>query len=1334
MADNEQILNINYYYYNKTDIDNILENYAEKNHTHDEYLTNTSLNTKVDIAQGTNKALKNVVTDANGNITTENKPNIPTKVSDLQNDVGFINDVDWTDINNKPNNFTPSTHTHVKADITNFPTIPSKTTQIKDPSAYDNIGSIANATQANINSLIDSKFATKINISDIQDNLISNTTDQPLSAKQGKTLNESINTLTENYNTLSNTLNTKENVSNKITSWSNSASDTKYPSEKLVKTNLNNKVDKVSGKGLSTNDFTDEYKNKILNMSTNDNILYCYNRKNTNITISDFLTNEGYDPSTISQYADNFENFIEQYYGVSLKSFFSGWLGSIRDEYNSEESFTTIFSTETFLYFEDDIWEDNKYHVIVITESSPYYYQCDYYGLTSILPLNNIAFDGLTIENNLTTNDNNPATSKAIKDYVDGQVEGVVAGDIDLSTTHNHDDRYFTETEITTQLNTKENTSNKTSSWNSTTNNTRYPTEKLVKDSLDLKSNSNHTHTKLVKTGVIPANADLNSETYAIEGYYYISGNNAATLTGSPVPGDSHTARMEIKVYESTNSNLYIQFYYMFYSSYIDIYYRSGTKNNNSGVFTWNNWVKLSNMNDIPDISTKANINHTHDIATDTTDGFLSKDDKKDIDTSHILKYTTATSSDGLVYTSTIESITSLRHGTIIALLFKKKNLGSITLNLNNFGAKPVYYEQRALVEGEIPINSVCLLFYSTWASFDSNGAWVLIHSPYINHTHNEYNKTTYSQTLPSNTTGVYEIGEINVDGTNTILYGKDTNTTYTAEKGLSLDNNKIGHSNDSITPLTTSTLKKITYDTYGHITDSSDVQKSDIVALGIPENDTNTTYTAGTGLNLSNNQFSAKYGTSSSTACVGNDSRLSDPRIPKFVSITASSTNIVDLNTAYKTSGFYYCSSNDSAKYIIHTPDSNGTETPYDNNKAFHLLVQAFGQSHNSYVKQTLTYYYTGKTYIRVKQGNDDNSWSDWQEISINGHTHTKSNITDFPTSMTPTAHTDSNGDYGKATTSVYGHTKLSTSTSSTSTSLAATPSAVKSAYDLANSKSTVSFTQTQTSGTEIGEININGTNTTLYQQDTDTTYSAGTNLSLSGTTFNHSTSGVGTATTTAALKAIKYDSQGHITGVANPPSASTTTAGIVKLGTTSSTAATGNHTHTSASITDNQSAQYTNIGLSTNNQTQTNINSAINETIGNITSFDYKEIISTGNAPTIFNPDMGGNFTDNSKITLHKIGKIVIAYFRVYTASGYNLTTEYVSFLDNSQGSNYAKLPEMYRPKEETISLNFCHFNTDTPSILTTRINTDGSIDMRVNTSSRTVGTYFTMIWVTN
>lgn len=71
---------------------------------------------------------------------------------------------------------------------------------------------------------------------------------------------------------------------------------------------------------------------------------------------------------------------------------------------------------------------------------------------------------------------------------------------------------------------------------------------------------------------------------------------------------------------------------------------------------------------------------------------------------------------------------------------------------------------------------------------------------------------------------------------------------------------------------------------------------------------------------------------------------------------------------------------------------------------------------------------------------------------------------------------------DGGTATTTYYGVTKLSDSTSSTSTSLAATASAVKSAYDLADSKSVVSVSQTLSSGTEVGKVTVDGTTTTLY------------------------------------------------------------------------------------------------------------------------------------------------------------------------------------------------------------------------------------------------------------
>ena len=59
----------------------------------------------------------------------------------------------------------------------------------------------------------------------------------------------------------------KQDKSNIVTSWSATTSDVKYPSEKLAKSSLDNKVDKVSGKGLSTNDFSNSYKNIIDGLS-----------------------------------------------------------------------------------------------------------------------------------------------------------------------------------------------------------------------------------------------------------------------------------------------------------------------------------------------------------------------------------------------------------------------------------------------------------------------------------------------------------------------------------------------------------------------------------------------------------------------------------------------------------------------------------------------------------------------------------------------------------------------------------------------------------------------------------------------------------------------------------------------------------------------------------------------------------------------------------------------------------------------------------------------------------------------------------------------------------
>ena len=55
---------------------------------------------------------------------------------------------------------------------------------------------------------------------------------------------------------------------NIITSFSNQLSDEKVASEKLVKNSLDNKVDKINGKGLSTNDYDNVTKAKIDSLKT----------------------------------------------------------------------------------------------------------------------------------------------------------------------------------------------------------------------------------------------------------------------------------------------------------------------------------------------------------------------------------------------------------------------------------------------------------------------------------------------------------------------------------------------------------------------------------------------------------------------------------------------------------------------------------------------------------------------------------------------------------------------------------------------------------------------------------------------------------------------------------------------------------------------------------------------------------------------------------------------------------------------------------------------------------------------------------------------------------
>lgn len=124
-------INLNTYFYLKSEINTFLNNKADKN-------------------LGSNNARKNVVTDANGNITTEEKPHIPENVSELNNDSGFL--TQHQDISGKldkaqgSNNANKNVVTNASGQIVTEakPSIPTSTNDLVNNSGFITQSSLNN--------------------------------------------------------------------------------------------------------------------------------------------------------------------------------------------------------------------------------------------------------------------------------------------------------------------------------------------------------------------------------------------------------------------------------------------------------------------------------------------------------------------------------------------------------------------------------------------------------------------------------------------------------------------------------------------------------------------------------------------------------------------------------------------------------------------------------------------------------------------------------------------------------------------------------------------------------------------------------------------------------------------------------------------------------------------------------------------------------------------------------------------------------------------------------------------------------------------------------------
>ena len=284
---------------------------------------------------------------------------------------------------------------------------------------------------------------------------------------------------------------------------------------------------------------------------------------------------------------------------------------------------------------------------------------------------------------------------------------------------------------------------------------------------------------------------------------------------------------------------------------------------------------------------------------------------------------------------------------------------------------------------------------------------------------------------------------------------------------------------------------------------------------FGNVDTNTNTTYSAGTGLSLSSTTFSVKLGYTTS----GNNRAVqADSSGNLYVTQKDTNTDISTLTLAEDTGtsaitlahGGKYKLTAGTKTVIFTMPASGNTDT-----KVAITAVTPASETTNYVLTHTST---SGTTGVEAHAYN--RYWYKQGSTSVNGYVYAGlgNNI------ATGTAN-NSQGYvrlYGPNTG--YGNITYANATANSTHTLPSTGGTIL-------NTGTTSFTQSLTSGTKVGTIKINGTETILYAPtNTNTTYSAGTGLSLSSTTFSLATSGV-TAGSYGAVNNTETTLSGHST-----------------------------------------------------------------------------------------------------------------------------------------------------------------------------------------------------------
>lgn len=252
-------------------------------------------------------------------------------------------------------------------------------------------------------------------------------------------------------------------------------------------------------------------------------------------------------------------------------------------------------------------------------------------------------------------------------------------------------------------------------------------------------------------------------------------------------------------------------------------------------------------------------------------------------------------------------------------------------------------------------------------------------------HTHTLSQITDYKAYVhPAYTARTSGLYKITVDSTGHV--SAVTNVTKSDITGLGIPGQDTVYTHPSHTAYN-SGLYKLTVDSLGHVTAATAVTKNDITALGIPAQDTNTTYTTATATTLG----LIKIGY---TASGKNYPVVLDSEGKAYVSVPWT-----DTNTTY--SAFKGASSSAAGSVGLVPAPASGQTTLYLKSDG------TWGTPTNTtYSTATVTTAGIGKLYTATGTATDGSMTQKAITDALAGkaassHTHTKAQITDFPTSM---------------------------------------------------------------------------------------------------------------------------------------------------------------------------------------------------------------------------------------------------------------------------------------------------------------------------------------------